>query len=254
MTKFGQIFYGRSRDGYGILGASPLGRPYVGFVAALCRAVGSPDRPGGIQPFLISKREGGNVIMIRACRGDADPTGRSTLFFHALVAPVDVLSPANLDAFVLAEKGVFLSTLSKSVDDFEVKLADNNTFKTGDPVRFDIVLVNDLLVRELYRLDERRAAFQLADVSPVLGFAASFLLDGSFRRRLLESPDCILQAQRLIGRISQDKGILSFFGDFLRQTGYLVSVKIHHIFPCMRSFGHCLPAGLLHSQSQFRGL
>ena len=130
MTKFGQIFYGRSRDGYGILGASPLGRPYVGFVAALCRAVGSPDRPGGIQPFLISKREGGTVIMIRACRGDADPTGRSTLFFHALVAPVDVLSPANLDAFVLAEKGVFLSTLSKSVDDFEVSVS---TGQSGSP-------------------------------------------------------------------------------------------------------------------------
>lgn len=120
MVQLGQIFYGRSRDGYGILGASPSGRPFVGFVVALCRAVGSPDRPGDIQPFLISKCEGSSVIMIRACRGDADPTGRSTLFFHTLVAPVEVLSSANLDAFVLAEKGVFLSTLSKSVEDIEV--------------------------------------------------------------------------------------------------------------------------------------
>lgn len=120
MSKLSQIFYGRGKDGYGVLGASPSGRPFSDSVAALCRAVGSPDRPGDIQPFLISKRESNSVIMIRACRGDADPTGRSTLFFHALVAPVEVLSSANLDAFVLAENGVFLSTLSKSVEDIEV--------------------------------------------------------------------------------------------------------------------------------------
>lgn len=120
MCKLAQIFYGRSRDGYGILGTSPSGRPFVGFVAQLCRAVGSPDRPGDIRPFLMSKREGSHIIMIRVCRGAADPTGRLTLFFHALVAPLEALSSANLDAFVLAEKGMFLSALPESLEDVEV--------------------------------------------------------------------------------------------------------------------------------------
>ncbi|MGN0833156.1 MAG: hypothetical protein ACI4RD_05850 [Kiritimatiellia bacterium] len=104
---FGQIYYGRDRDGYGVMGVSPIGRPFVGAVAALCRAVGSPDRPGDIPPFLLNKREGASVIMMRACRGAADPTGRATILFHALVADRDSLRLAGLDAFALANAGVF---------------------------------------------------------------------------------------------------------------------------------------------------
>ena len=103
----GQTFYGRDRDGYGVLGASPAGRPFIGAVAAICRAVGSPDRPGDVQPFLLSKREGTAVLMIRACRGPADPTGRATIFFHALIADTASLRTAGLDAFSLAKAGVF---------------------------------------------------------------------------------------------------------------------------------------------------
>ena len=107
MSNIGQIFYGRAPDGYGVLGTSPSGCPFLGAVAALCRAVGSPDRPGDVRPFLISKREGTAVIMIRACRGAADPTGRATIFFHALIADADSLRVAGLDAFALANAGVF---------------------------------------------------------------------------------------------------------------------------------------------------
>lgn len=103
----GQIFYGRAPDGYGVLGSSPAGRPFIGAVAALCRAVGSPDRPGDVRPFLICKREGDAVLMIRACRGPADPTGRATIFFHALIADTASLRAAGLDAFSLAKAGVF---------------------------------------------------------------------------------------------------------------------------------------------------
>ena len=103
----GQIFYGRASDGYCVLGASPAGRPFIGAVAALCRAVGSPDRPGDVRPFLICKREGDAVLMIRACRGAADPTGRATIFFHALIADGTSLCSAGLDAFSLAKAGVF---------------------------------------------------------------------------------------------------------------------------------------------------
>ena len=110
MPKFGQIFYGRGKDGYGILGASPLGQPFSDSVTALCRAVGSPDRPGDVRPFLISKCERGHVIMIRACR-DEDPSGRTTLFFHVLVAKEEELASVGLDAFVLAERSVFVSSL-----------------------------------------------------------------------------------------------------------------------------------------------
>ena len=107
MGKLGQIFYGRASDGYCVLGASPAGRPFIGAVAALCRAVGSPDRPGDVRPFLLSKREGTAVLMIQACRGPADPTGRATIFFHALIADTTSLRAAGLDAFSLAKAGVF---------------------------------------------------------------------------------------------------------------------------------------------------
>ena len=107
MPTLGQIFYGRGPDGYGVLGASPAGRPHIGAVAALCRAVGSPDRPGEVPAFLLGKREGNAAIMIRACRGASDPTGRATIFFHALVADSDALRAAGLDAFALADAGQF---------------------------------------------------------------------------------------------------------------------------------------------------
>ena len=45
--------------------------------------------------------------MIRACRGAADPTGRATIFFHALIADTASLRAAGLDAFSLAKAGVF---------------------------------------------------------------------------------------------------------------------------------------------------
>ena len=107
VSQLGQVFYGRDRDGYGVLGTSPSGCPFLGAVAALCRAVGSPDRPGDVRPFLLTKREGSAVLMIRACRGGADPTGRATIFFHALIADADSLRAAGLDAFSLAKAGVF---------------------------------------------------------------------------------------------------------------------------------------------------
>lgn len=103
----GQIFYGRALDGYDVLGASPAGRPFIGAVAAICRAVGSPDRPGDVQSFLLSKREGAVVLMIWACRGAADSTGRATIFFHALIADAASLRSAGLDAFSFAKAGVF---------------------------------------------------------------------------------------------------------------------------------------------------
>ena len=120
MPILGQIFYGRGKNGYGILGVSPSGRPFADAVAALCQSVGSPDRPRDVRPFLLSKRERGHVIMIRACRSE-DATGRATLFFHALVAPKDVLASAGLDAFILADKNAFVSALPMSeIEDMPV--------------------------------------------------------------------------------------------------------------------------------------
>ena len=107
VSQLGQVFYGRDSNGYGVLGVSPAGRPFIGAVVTLCRAVGSPDRPGDVRPFLLTKREGAAVLMIRACRGAADPTGRATIFFHALIADAASLRSAGLDAFSLAKAGVF---------------------------------------------------------------------------------------------------------------------------------------------------
>ena len=144
MSKLGQIFYGRGKDGYGVLGVSPSGRPFSDSVAALCRAVGSPDRPGNVRPFLLSKCERGHVIMIRACR-DEDPSGRATLFFHVLVAKEGELASAGLDAFVLTERGVFVSALPDgSVNDMPFPFSGNRSVNPCSvDVRFPAFIAAD---------------------------------------------------------------------------------------------------------------
>lgn len=116
MKRLAQVIYGRGENGYGVLGASPSGKPFADTVASLCQAIGSPDRPGDIRPFLLSKREGENVLMVHVCR-DGDSLGRATLLFHALVAPEGELSSAGLDAFVLSDRQSFASRLPKGVLD-----------------------------------------------------------------------------------------------------------------------------------------
>ena len=144
MQKLGQIFYGRGRNGYGVLGASPMGHPFTESVAALCRAVGSPDHPDDIRPFLLNKREDGNAIMIRACRGEGDQTGRSTLFFHALVAPASMLAAAKLDAFALVEGGAFLSALPEKVEDIEIPPSgEHGNMTPSGELRFPAFIASD---------------------------------------------------------------------------------------------------------------
>ena len=134
VSQLGQVFYGRDSNGYGVLGSSPSGRPFIGAVVALCRAVGSPDRPGDVRPFLLTKREGAAVLMIRACRGAADPTGRATIFFHGLIADEASLRTAGLDAFALANAGVFVESCpSREPPDLPFPSAEQHeAMPTGD--------------------------------------------------------------------------------------------------------------------------
>ena len=102
-----QIFYGRGMNGYGILGASPAGSSYAARVESLCGAVGTPGVDYGGEPFLMSVPEGDCVIMVCGRRGDPDSMGRSTLFFHALIAEREAMADAKTDAFSLFSQGLF---------------------------------------------------------------------------------------------------------------------------------------------------
>ena len=106
-----QIFYGRGIYGYGILGASPGGRPFASCVEALCGMVGTPGVDYDGEPFLISVPESDCVVMICGRRGVPDSMGRSTLFFHALVAGRAEMANAKMDAFSLFKQGAFLDEL-----------------------------------------------------------------------------------------------------------------------------------------------
>ena len=104
---FEQLFYGRGERGYGILGVSPGGNPFAPRVESLCGAVGTPSGDYGGEPFLLSVPEGDHVVMVCGRRGPPDAMGRSTLFFHALVANRAEMVYANTDAFSLFSQGMF---------------------------------------------------------------------------------------------------------------------------------------------------
>lgn len=104
---FEQIFYGRGERGYGVLGASPGGCSFASRIEALCGAVGTPSGDYGGEPFLISVPEGNRVLLLCGCRGVLDSMGRSTLFFHGLVAEKSAMVHARADAFSLFSQGVF---------------------------------------------------------------------------------------------------------------------------------------------------
>lgn len=201
----GQIFYGRGSDGYGVLGVSPAGRPFLGTVASLCRAVGSPDRPGEIPTFLLGKREDDAAIMIRACRGAADPTGRATILFHALVADAASLRSAGLDAFAFADNGTFAATCSTReppdlvFPDVQAPLSGQPAARTLDlpaTVSSDYPL-DSLVRRELggESLDKNWATFSfnplpgfdlcvLSSYSPRKGEGTHYAFDGAGVHRL----------------------------------------------------------------------
>lgn len=123
-----QIFYGRGIYGYGILGVSPGGRSFASRVEALCGMVGTPGVDYAGEPFLISVPEGDYVVMVCGRRGASDSMGRSTLFFHALVAGKAEMADANADAFSLFEQGLFADEIPAgeiAALSIDVKSADN---------------------------------------------------------------------------------------------------------------------------------
>ena len=123
-----QIFYGRGIYGYGILGVSPGGRSFASRVEALCGMVGTPGVDYGGEPFLISVPESDHVVMVCGRRGASDSMGRSTLFFHALVAGKAEMADANADAFSLFEQGLFADEIPAreiAALSIDLKSADN---------------------------------------------------------------------------------------------------------------------------------
>ena len=110
-VKFEQLFYGRGKGGYGVLGASPGGRRFAARVEKLCGGVGTPGGEYGGEPFLLSVPEGEFVVMVCGRRGAPDSMGRNTLFFHVLVARREELDAAEADAFSLFVQGAFAGSM-----------------------------------------------------------------------------------------------------------------------------------------------
>lgn len=244
MCKLGQIFYGRAPDGYGVLGSSEAGRPFIGAVAALCRAVGSPDRPGDVRPFLLNKREGAAVLMIRACRGAADPTGRATIFFHALIADGASLRAARLDAFALANAGVFAESCpSRELSDLPFPNVKHNQVAPAEGRGIDMpaTIASERPVDELVRqalgeksLDLNWATFTfnplpdfdlcvLSSYSPRKGTGTQYAFDNSGLHRL---------SAETAQRKSATEGALSSESSFRQRSSLplIISLAVNVVF------------------------
>lgn len=110
--KVGQIFYGRGKGGYGVLGVSTSAEALAETVQELCQSVGTPgyERKEDDKPFLIQKVTGQNVIMVCGRTGEPDSVGRKTLFFHAIVVPREYAVDKQISAYDLYDAGLFAET------------------------------------------------------------------------------------------------------------------------------------------------
>ena len=139
--EFEQLFYGRGPRGYAVLGASPKAAGVSEFVESLCGSVGTPGTDYGGDPFLLSVPEGASVVMVCGRRGAPDGMGRSTLFFHALVAPKASLAAARTDAFSLFKQGVFADKMPQGeIKALTVRMyAPPQSTAPGSPAAFPVV-------------------------------------------------------------------------------------------------------------------
>ena len=139
--EFEQLFYGRGPRGYAVLGASPKAADVSEFVESLCGSVGTPGTDYGGDPFLLSVPEGASVVMVCGRRGEPDGMGRSTLFFHALVAPKASLAAARTDAFSLFKQGVFADKMPQGeIKALTVRMyAPPQSTAPGSPAAFPVV-------------------------------------------------------------------------------------------------------------------
>ena len=131
-----QMFYGRGPRGYAVLGSTPDGEPFRSVVESLCESIGAPAGGLSFPPFLISKPCRGHVVMVKVMRGDRDPGGRETVFFHALVGSARDLAAAQVDAFVLDRRGCFVDRLPARIEPLVIPADDPPA--AGNPPRFKV--------------------------------------------------------------------------------------------------------------------
>lgn len=106
-----QAFFGSDREGYHVLGISEPS--FSRTVEKICSAIGTPDGFSEVSPFLISWPDGANLFMICCRLGNLDPSGRRTLFFHALWAERRECEANGINASVLLRGNVFVGAPAK---------------------------------------------------------------------------------------------------------------------------------------------
>lgn len=137
-----QVFYGRGKDGYALLGASVPECGLTDSVENLCRSVGTPGFEDASDncPFLLQKPLGDSVLMVCGRNGACDSMGRGTLFFHALILPRDEMEERGISAFDLYDRGLFKDELPQDdvraveVGDVAPRQADGRLERARGPV------------------------------------------------------------------------------------------------------------------------
>ncbi len=150
-----QLFFGRDARGYGLLGFSPGASPLAARVDALCGSVGTPGGDYAGDPFLLSVPDGDRILMICGRRGAPDSMGRSTLFFHALVAGKKDLAAANANALALFEQGAFSDKMpAGGIPPIRIDIAPDGDRPKGRPAG---ACVADASLPAVFRSDKPSA-------------------------------------------------------------------------------------------------
>lgn len=107
-----QAFFGNGPSGYQLLDITD--KKYSSLVTKYCGAIGTPDGLSEVSPFLFSVPIADNVLMFCCQRGELDPSGRPTLFFHAMIANLIEAKQFNVNAYTLYNTGCFKNHIADS--------------------------------------------------------------------------------------------------------------------------------------------
>ncbi|MDO4568913.1 MAG: hypothetical protein Q4D38_00850 [Planctomycetia bacterium] len=180
---FEQIFYGHDGTGYRILRGRDA--ELNALVLGLCESVGTPQFAQEIRPFLINAPIANRVIMICGQKGRPDNSGRTTLFFHALVCPLRLAEEAGLDAFYLLEKGLFQSSLPEEVPEVFIhtkEVQESRVHVARQKSRLkQVIMISDApqnkLVRDILGNEVNRRKWMTFSWTPVQDFDFYVLSD-----------------------------------------------------------------------------
>ena len=170
-----QVFYGYGQSGYGMLASSFADEALSWSVVNACLAIGQAAGASLPAPILLSKITGDRIVMARICSGSKDPSGRNTLFVHALSGSVQDVRKAGVTTFTLADAGVFRDSVpGPSVDAIEVAATPTPTAMSSEslelPAAIETSGPDEKLIRRIVAGRENELSWSTFAFEDMLGY------------------------------------------------------------------------------------